>query len=310
MSEIKFQIKGNFQTDNCLHKYEDPKKSPLPQLDILEVAKEASALLKNFHESGRQVEIRASGLPSMRITLNFGDMSPGGKFNLAAHAKKPALIAEIDGEFTFKVDSGDEKELKKAHKAGKLKFFVTNIGNKQETSNPYSYSYVSGKIAGGEWGSDDSWPAVSGYESDLFDKKADSKKAVQKSKPTVIVPIKVKTKIAIDSTKVDAVKSAVEDGLTMRVALAIKGGSYSFDVKVADLKGKANFSMKGKSLSVDIDANCTTEVDSWMKKYKAQAPFTIELICVLDTNSELHYFGEWNENGYFDSLKIGALDFS
>jgi hypothetical protein len=304
MQQIKFTIKNTLETDNLLYEHFDQSTDLPPQMDLINDVKQAKNLVETFEKSEYKITVKASAGKGINPTFDLvtNDMSKGGGFTIHTNSKRASLVAEVDGEFTVNTDDDTAKQLKKAYSLGKLQFYIINFGARKEVLEPYSYKQVSGKIADGDWDNDDSWPKVISYDSDIFAKKI----ALRKT-PTINIPVKINTKITIDSTKIESVKKALADGLTMRIGLTIPGGVTGFLVNASDWDGITKFSLKGNLLAIKIDAFYTAEIDSWIRKYKSQAPFGIELDCIFDSNSELHYFGEKDASGSFSPIKVGEI---
>lgn len=303
MSSIKILVKGKFETDNFIHEHFD-ENDPPPRADIIKKQTDVVELLEGFNESKWKLIVQSSNGKGSKISfeLRHENISNGGTFSINAHPKKAAIITDVDAEFTYELDADKAKELKKSYSAGTLKLYLTNIGARWEIETPWAYSNVSGKIKDGDWEDDNSWPAVSNFESDVF-----TKKSATKAKPTLIIPVNIKTSMVIDKSKVKSIKTAIKNGMVTRVGLCIPRGSNSFLVKSTDWVGSSNFSLQGGILNVDINATYTIEVDTWIKKYKDQAPFSIEVDCIFDADGGIHYFGECGEDGYFKAIRVGEV---
>jgi hypothetical protein len=304
MSNLIIAIKGNYNTSNAVHDYFLPKISPAPSMNILEDAKDLKKIFDEFNDQDAIIGVRASLGSGLNIDfdLKINMMIEGDFVKLKSNKTSASLTGDVDAKFSIAIDPEDEKQLKKAFSKSSLRFYVTRLGMKRETNEPYSFSNLTGIIKDGEWGNDDSWPSVMSFDSDIF-----KKKATTKITPLIKIPVKTKTKIIIEDEKLEAVRSAIISGIVTRVGLTIPGGSNSFFVKQEDWLGKANFSIKSNTLVVDIDAFINLEIDSWMKKYKSKSPFGVEWECILDSDSSLHYFGEKGDNGYFSSIKVGEI---
>lgn len=302
MTTLKIVVKGKYHTGNAIHQYFLPKVSPVPKMDILDDSKNVKKLLEEFDEQDAVVVVRASlgsGV-NVDLDLNCRMMTDGGHIKISPDKSAVSLVGDMNAQFSGDVDSDTEKQLKKAYSKSTLKFYITKLGAKKDSAEPYSFSHLMGVIKDGDWDNADSWPTVISFESDIF-----TKKTAVKAASLIKIPVRSKSKIAIAKDKLDAVKSALATGVVTRVGLSIPGGGNSFFVKQEDWQGKANFAIKGNSLIVDIDAFIHMEIDSWMKKYKAKSPFNVDLEGILDMNSELHYFGEQDEAGFFPPIKAG-----
>lgn len=304
MTTLKIVVKGKYHTGNVIHQCFLSNVSPVPKMDILDDTKNVKNLLEEFNEQDAVIVVRASlgsGV-NVDLDLNCRMMADGGHIKISPDKSTVSLVGDIDAQFSVDIDLDTEKQFKKAYSKSTLKFYITRLGAKKDTAEPYSFSHLMGVIKGGDWDNDDSWPTVIRFESDIF-----TKKTAVKAASLIKIPVKAKSKIAIAKDKLDAVKSALATGIVTRVGLSIPGGGNSFFVKQEDWQGKANFAIKGNSLVVDIDAFIQIEIDSWMRKYKAKSPFNVDLECILDVNSELHYFGEQDEAGFFTPIKAGAV---
>ena len=304
MTSIKIAIKGNYQTGNVVHQYFLPEINPVPSMDILKEVEALHKIFDEFNDQNAMIVVRASLGSGVYIDfdLKITTMLNGGSLRIEPDKSNLSLINYVDAEFLIDIDSDNEKQLKKAYSKSSLKFYITRIGVKKETLEPYSFTNLFGVISGGDWDNDDSWPAVFSFESDIFKKKASIKVT-----PFIKIPVKANTEIVIDKDKLEAVAIALNAGIVTRVGLSIPGGGNSFFVKQEDWLGKAKFSIKENLLIVDIDAFINLEIDSWMKKYKSKSPFSVELECILDCNSEIHYFGIKGESGYFNPIKAGEV---
>ena len=306
MSELKLIVKGRFETDNFIYQHYSQVDNIPPQIDIVKELKEAAKLLSGFGFADFKIVVHANVGKGLNVKIDLGaeNLISGKGINVTSGSNIASLHADVDGEFLVDVDVDSAKQMKKAFSSSKLKFFVTNIVARKEIADPYGFLNVSGTISGGEWDDVDSWPAVSLFESPIF-----SKKSTAKAKQILKVPVKVSTEIFIEKNKVEAVQKAIEEGMTMRIGLTIPGGVNGFLVKQSDWAGRADFSLNGNFLQVNIDAVHAVEVDAWMKKYKSKAPFGIELECIFDGESDLHYFGGKDAGGFFASLKVGEISF-
>lgn len=295
MSIIKVLVKGTFATDNFLHEFFDGNNPP-PKMDIIETQKEAAKLLEGFDEKSKKLIIQSSNGKGSHIKfeLRHENISNGGSFRLNAHANKPAIIADIDAEFTYELDTDTAKELKKANSSGALKFYLTNLGARWETETPYAYSSVSGKIEGGEWGNDSSWPAISNFESDAF-----TKKSAVKAKPNREFALKGEGVVEVSAEGEKEYAEALVAGEDL-IWVCVKTSSFnSFPIMRSQLKSNDSDFMvnggfeverigKSRKYKVRIDGIVSTES---LKKKDIDAIAAGTAICTLE---KIGSRGSWN----------------
>ena len=111
------------------------------------------------------------------------------------------------------------------------------MGARWETETPYAYAGISGKIEGGEWDDDNSWPAISSFESDVF-----LKKSAAKSKPT--------SATATLPSVVDSIKLA-----------ALPAGLASFEINIKSVTSEGSDSDGDLSISVTYEVNNQSDED-------------------------------------------------
>lgn len=306
MSSIKFKISGKFCTGNLLHDHYEEGKNPAAT-DIITTANAAEKLITSFKPEDLNLELMATNSKgaSIKIPLSFKNATDVKNIELSFDQKKPSIVLSIDATFNSEIDSDDTKELKKYFKSGKLGFYFTTIKLSKTSENPFSYSHAIGFLEGGNWDLDESWHKVTEFESIIFD---NTKPTKPKKSNDLELKLKGTAKANVIDLKSKGIENLFGSNPSIRISITIPNGSNSLIFKKSELTGVFDLSSKDDVLTLKLSATCQVKIDSWIKKYKDSSPFPVELSCIFDKESNLHYFGKINKSGYYDSPLFGELN--
>jgi hypothetical protein len=306
MTTINFKISGNFKTGNFLHDH-FKEGGPSPSTEIITQKQDCEKIFKMFDKNDLSIIIMASNSKgaSINIPLSFKNATSINNIRITTRSDKPGIALDLNANFTAEIDNDDAKEIKKYYKSGNLNFYLTTIKLHKETESPYSYSTAMGILDGGDWETDESWHKIGKFDSDLFGSIKPSK---QKTKSELIAKLSSNVKIVIPELNGKTFNEFFGEDPSIRVSITIPNASNSILIKLSELNSK--FSIKKDTLIINFNSNYSFKIDSWLKKYKSHSPFPIELKCIFDSNSNIHYFGEMGNSGFNNSPKIGELVYS